>query len=91
MAEIQVRYGDTMNVKMDRVVGCRVTTTVRLANTLGSVPARTVARVDGWHQGNIHLKTEPCDGCGMVLYLRGVPRSCVEFFSEDIKRSENDA
>lgn len=61
--------------------GMRVRTVVNLASGAQSIPVGTVAVIHTARSG-ITLKTEPCEHCGVAVFIRRVSPMDVERISE---------
>ena len=64
-------------------IGRKVRTLRELRNYWGMIPAGTVCAVDDNHSG-LRLATEPCDHCGVKIYISRVPESDVELLPLEV-------
>lgn len=62
-------------------VGRKVRTVVMMRNGNMEIPIGTVCEVT-YNRGGLTLKTEPCDCCGVAIYITRVPERDVRLLME---------
>ena len=63
-------------------VGRTVRTKRELRNGMMSIPAGTIAEVT-YNRAGLELSTQPCDSCGVRIFIKRVPEHDVELLLEE--------
>jgi len=72
----------SIDVKKKDLIGCRVRSLHALSNHHIKIPKGWEGVVDGVWRRTVHIQHDPCDRCGVAVYMRQIPLSSVVLITE---------